>query len=50
MSIILTTQQVNNRRIMVQDQSGKKVHKTPSQPKAGHGGAHLSSQLCRKFK
>jgi hypothetical protein len=37
-SIILATWEIEIRRILVQTQSGQKVHENPSQPiKAGHG-------------
>jgi hypothetical protein len=40
-----------NEKIMVQNQSGQIDLETTSQPiKAGHDGAHLSSQLHRKSK
>jgi hypothetical protein len=45
--VILTTQEVEIRRIAIQVQTVQKVHKTPSQSiKTGHGTVHLSSQLC----
>jgi hypothetical protein len=42
--VILATWKVKFKRIAVQDQSGQKnVHKSLSQPTAGHGGVWLSS-------
>jgi hypothetical protein len=43
--VIAATQEVEIKRITVQDQPWQKVSKTSSQPKTGHGGVHLSSQL-----
>jgi hypothetical protein len=49
--IISVIWKVEIRRIEVQGQPRQKVLKTPSQPiKAGHGGTHLSSQLCGNHK
>jgi hypothetical protein len=44
---MLATQEVEIRRIIVQDQPEQKVHKIPYQPMAGCGGLYLSSQLWR---
>jgi hypothetical protein len=44
MTVILDTLEAESRRIVVLGQPRQKVHETPSQPIAGHGGAHLSSQ------
>jgi hypothetical protein len=50
-SIILASQEIEIRRIIVQGQHGQKVCKTPPQPiKARSDGMYLSSQLCRKHK
>jgi hypothetical protein len=39
------------RRIMIQGQPNQKVPKIPSKLlKTGHGGAHMSSYLCRRYK
>jgi hypothetical protein len=43
-----TSWEVEIRRITVQGQSPQKVRVTPFG--TGHGGMHLSSQLCRKYK
>jgi hypothetical protein len=50
MSVILATQEVEIRRIMVQGQPRQKVGESPSPPKAGHGDLCLSSQLFKRSK
>jgi hypothetical protein len=44
-SVILVTQQAKIVRFTVWGQSREKVHETPSEPVAGHGGGFLSSKL-----
>jgi hypothetical protein len=49
--VILTTWEVEIRRIMVQGHLRQKVHENLSQPiKKGCGVMHLSFQLCKKRK
>jgi hypothetical protein len=50
MFAILATLEGEIGRMIFWGQPGQKVHKTPSQSVAGHGGTCLSSQLCRKLR
>jgi hypothetical protein len=48
MSIILTTQEAESRRIMTAEQPRQKTSKSSFQQIVGCGGTHLSSYLCKE--